>query len=271
MRDESVLPRRLIVTADDMGLRSNWDEAIRRAHAHGVVTTTSIVTTGSRYRQAARALSGDEIDHGVHLDLLDGVPLSRAGEIRSLVDRRGRFRSLRDLLLRFVLGRVSAAEVELEWGRQIERALGDGLRPTHLNGHYHLHLLPGLFRVAARLAIRSGIGWIRVPDQSPWFASRTSGAGAKRLLKTTVLWTLSRAQRARAGHAALGHVDCVTAAATERAWRSTLRGIRGAVTELFCHPGQSPFETEALTSPELRRAIDRCFRRTSFRELHGPS
>jgi hypothetical protein len=54
-------------------------------------------------------------------------------------------------------------------------------------------------------------------------------------------------------------------------WQSALRAIRGEVTELYCHPGQSAGEMEALMSQDLRRDIDGRFRRTSFRELHGPS
>jgi predicted glycoside hydrolase/deacetylase ChbG (UPF0249 family) len=264
------LPR-LIVTADDMGLSATWDEAIVRAWGRGVVTSASIVTTGRSYRDTIRRIVREDIDHGVHLDLLDGAPLSPVGEISSLVDERGRFHPLRALLLRFASGRVRTDEVELEWSRQIERALGDGLRPTHLNGHYHLHLLPGVFGVTVRLASRFGMGWVRVPDEAPWLALRVPGSRPARVAKTTVLWMLSRAQVSSASRPEVGHVGCRAMVPGGRGWLESLQSIRGDVTEVLCHPGQSDGETVALLSAELRNTIDRRFRPTSFRDLHGAS
>jgi predicted glycoside hydrolase/deacetylase ChbG (UPF0249 family) len=271
MPEDDSRRRLLIVTADDLGLSARWDDAIARALDGGVLTSTSIVTSGRSYEEAARTLLRGEIDHGVHLDLLDGVPLSPASEIASLIDRRGRFRPLSHLLARFAAGRVRTHEVEREWSAQIERALGDGLRPTHLNGHFHLHLLPGLFRVAVGLAKRFGIEWIRLPAEPPWFGLRVPGSRPTRVAKTAVLWMLSRAQRSVARRPAIRHADCRGVPPGGRAWGRTLRGIRGEVTEIFCHPGQSDGETEALMSADLRGAIDCGFRRTSFRELHGTS
>ncbi|HEY3820513.1 MAG TPA: ChbG/HpnK family deacetylase [Polyangiaceae bacterium] len=269
MRDE--VPRQLIVTADDMGLYAPWDEAIARAHDRGIVTSTSIATTGQTFGNAVRILQNEGLDHGVHLDLLDGTPLSSAAEIPSLVDDRGRFRSLRALLVRFASGRVRPAEVEREWSRQIARAIGEGLRPTHLNGHFHLHVLPGIFRVAVRLATRFGIRWIRMPDEPPWFALRASGGTPRRIARTAILCMLSWAQRGSAKMSALRHADCREGATCVRAWPGTLQDIHGELTEIFCHPGQSASETAALMSSEVRRAIDERFRRTSFRDIHGVS
>jgi predicted glycoside hydrolase/deacetylase ChbG (UPF0249 family) len=271
MPDAEPRRRRLIVTADDVGLRPSWDGATARALDRGTVTSVSIVTTGPCYPDAAREVRRNGADHGVHLDLLDGFPRSPAAEIASLVDVRGRFVSLRRLLLRFAAGRVRACEVELEWGRQIERALDDGLRPTHLNAHFHLHVLPGLFAITARLAARFGIGWVRLPDEPPWFALRGGGLRPMRVARKAALWSLSRAQHSSARRAAVGAIASREALLAGRRWKAMLGGIRGEVTEVFCHPGQSDVETAALMSPELRRAIDGDFLRSSFRDLHGAS
>jgi len=49
-------------------------------------------------------------------------------------------------------------EVEKEWEAQIGKIRAAGIEPTHLDGHKHVHMLPGLFEIALRLAKRHGIG-----------------------------------------------------------------------------------------------------------------
>src|SRR5258708_29687050 len=53
-------------------------------------------------------------------------------------------------------------EAEREWDAQIRKVRGAGIQPTHLDGHKHVHMLPGLFEIALRLAKRHGIGAARV-------------------------------------------------------------------------------------------------------------
>src|SRR5262249_25037703 len=154
--------RDLVVTADDMGLGADYDAAIVEAHARGVVTSASIATNGPTYRAAKDMIRGAGLDHGVHLNLLEGDPVSPRDEVRSLVDDRGRFAGgVGRFLARWAAGRVREGEIGLEWERQIRRALDDGLAPSHLNSHYHLHALPGLAEIALDLARRFGIHWIR--------------------------------------------------------------------------------------------------------------
>src|SRR5205814_6861632 len=105
---------------------------------------------GPSYGAAARWLRDDEFDCGVHLNILHGEPLSPCSEVSTLLGADGRFLgSTGRFLQRYASGRVRTREVALEWERQLRRAFDDGLHPTHINAHYHLHALPALFRLAA--------------------------------------------------------------------------------------------------------------------------
>jgi chitin disaccharide deacetylase len=255
--DAGRLPQ-LIVNADDLGLRADWDDAICAALARGVVRSVSILTTGPTYTRARQAASALGADVGVHLDLVSGRPLSPLHEIASLVDHRGAFPGRwRTVALRELRGRLATAEVEREWSRQIERAIDDGLAPTHLDGHYHLHLLPRLFPIALRLARRFGIGVVRVPDERP------------RDARTAVLWALAR--RAARTAPLLGRVHCRGVADAGRlglpAWTALLESLPPGVTEIVCHPGQSNAEDAALGSDALAAAIAARACLSSFRSL----
>jgi predicted glycoside hydrolase/deacetylase ChbG (UPF0249 family) len=141
-------PIRLIVTADDVGLHPGMTAGAIRAHRDGIVTACSIVANGLAFDDAISQLKGvPSIEVGVHLALV---------EERSLTGMRfpKSYRS-------FVFSRKDYAAIERELRAQIARVLATGLRVTHLNGHQHLHILPSIFAIVARLANEYGIGYVR--------------------------------------------------------------------------------------------------------------
>lgn len=260
----------LVITGDDLGLCADWDAGIFEALRRGVLTSTSVVTNGPAYAAAARELREAGFDCGVHLNLVHGAPLSPAADVPSLVDAHGRFfGSAGRFLRRYVGGQVSRREVALEWERQLRRAFDDGLRPTHLNAHYHLHALPGLFELALELARRLEIGWVRMPDEPPWHAR-----GAAAQARTGALWLLARRNRSAYRGEGIGLMPCRGIAANGAlglaAWHALFERLSGEAVDLraievMCHPGQVVEESAALLSPELAaelhaRAIPRSFR-----------
>lgn len=243
-------PRRLIITADDLGLSAAWDQAIEAACDRGVVTSVSIMTTGPTFERARDFVISRGLDHGVHLDALRGEALSPRA-----------------------LGQLRPGDVARAWAGQLGRAFEAGLRPSHVNAHYHLHLWPSLFGVAVELARRFGVRWIRLPDEPPWHAAGRGRLSAR--LKTGALWLLSSAARAArtAGAAGVGLVSCRGIGASGElgagAWEALLARLRPGVTEVMCHPGQGEEETSALLSAEVRARIDARAERISFREIEA--
>ncbi|MDI7269259.1 MAG: ChbG/HpnK family deacetylase [Myxococcota bacterium] len=264
---------RLVVTADDAGLRGDWDRAIFAAHEAGVVTAVSVVTNGPVYLETrARLRDAPALDPGVHLNAIAGLPLSPCGEVRTLVNDDGRLcGSIGRFLLRFLPARIDAQQLAREWERQVQRALDDGLRPTHLNSHYHVHLLPGLFDVTLALARRHGIRWVRVADEPPW----PPAGGRLRLLtlfKTSGLWLAARGCHAKLARAGLGHGVSSRGTGTSGRlgpgeWAELLSRLDTGTTEIVCHPGQSPQEEAALASAELPGELARQAVLCRFRDL----
>ena len=76
--------KRLIVTADDVGLHRGMTEGAIRAHRDGIVTACSIVANGGAFDDAvARLQETPSLEVGVHLTLV---------EERSLTGMRNQFR-----------------------------------------------------------------------------------------------------------------------------------------------------------------------------------
>jgi hypothetical protein len=146
----------------------------------------------STYRAAARRLRESGGDCGVHLNLFMASRFRPAPRFAvSSMQWTLSLATVGRFLLRYEGRVVRIREVALEWERQVQRAFDDGLVPSHLNAHYHLHALPGLFRLAVDLARRFEIGWVRVPDEPPW---RAPGRAVGRA-RATALWLLARWNR----------------------------------------------------------------------------
>src|SRR5262249_19580699 len=102
----------------------------------------------------------------VHLNLSDGTPIAERETVTSLLNDEGTFSGgPESLLLRIARRTLDLGEVEREWDAQIGKIREVGLAPTHLDGHKHVHMLPGLFEIALRLAKRHGIPAIRVAHE----------------------------------------------------------------------------------------------------------
>ncbi len=140
---------------------------------------------------AARQRLGDPdcpFDLGVHLNLTQGRPLTD-GYPAELLDQQGRFPGVFTLFsrLRRSRGRFRAA-IRAELERQVQVVRDHGLRPTHLNGHQYVEMIPAVTDSLTETGL-FGIPAVRVA----WEPS---------LLRSTVLrgqfcrWPLARVKRA---------------------------------------------------------------------------
>jgi len=266
--------RTLIVNADDLGLHPDIDRGIESAHRDGIVTSASISAVGDSFDEAVEICRRNaKLDVGVHLTLVGECPLTDPATLGDLVGGDGRFVNAHPALVARAVGlRLRADAVRRELDAQITRVQRAGLRPSHVDAHQHVHLLPTIWPVVAELARRHGIRWVRMPAFAPLGAERAGlvtvalrmGLNALRFARRAGLGRLRSADvtpaLAESGHL---HSDTIARA---------LAGVpRGAIAELVTHPGettpalQSRYdwgydwtgETAALMNPDLRRTLDR--------------
>jgi len=234
----SVSSKRLIVTADDVGLHPGMTAGAIRAHREGIVTACSLVANGAAFYDAVERLRDvPSLEIGVHLTLVEERSLTGMRLPRSYVE--------------FVRDMKDRVAIERELRAQIERVLASGLRITHLNGHQHVHMWPSVFLIVSTLADEYGIGYVRrVRD-------RGGRGGIMRRLSIAALNTLG------SGGSTIGVMEAGHLTADRII--QLLRHVKGT-TELVTHPGIDvdayPHwnydwngETEALCDPRVRTAI----------------
>ena len=170
--------RNLIVNADDLGWTEGVNRGIAEAHRKGLVTSTSLLANGQAFASAIEvARANPELGVGVHLNLSDGPPTASREQVAGLVSGSGNLEGgPESLLLRIAARSLAIEDVEREWDAQIRKVRDAGIEPTHLDGHKHVQMLPGLFEVALKLAKKHGIVAIRVShEESKLRAALSSG------------------------------------------------------------------------------------------------
>jgi len=149
---------RLVINADDLGLHPRIDEGILEAHREGVLTSATVLPNGPNAPWAVKRAKAQGLSLGLHLCLSTRLPPAAPADQVPTVAPGGTFRPgwpqvVKDCLL----GRLSLAEVEREFHAQLALLRTLGAEPDHLDGHQHLHLLPGLRGVVTRLSRETGL------------------------------------------------------------------------------------------------------------------
>jgi len=242
--------KNLIVNADDLGWTRGVNRGIGEAHQNGIVTSTSLLANGEAFQDGVETAQDlPRLGVGVHLNLSDGKPVAPELNVKSLLNKAGEF-SLgpEALLFRLTAKRLELNEVETEWDAQIEKVRGTGIHPTHLDGHKHVQMLPGLFAIALRLAKKHGIEAVRVAHEASSLRAALTAAGesssviVKQGVQSRGLKLLARDARAMAERAGVATADffcgiAQTGALTKGGVQQLLASLPEGTTELMCHPG----------------------------------
>lgn len=258
--------QRVIVNADDFGLTRGVNRAIAELHAHGVLTSATLMARAPSTDEAADlALSTPSLGVGCHVVLVDGQPVSPPHNIPTLVDRStGQFHAtLGSFLRHLLLGRIKRADIEAEVTAQIALLQKRGLQLTHIDTHKHTHMFPAVLRPVLGAARRAGIRAVRNPFEPAWSCRATPNAPRTRRIEVALLRLLEPAfRRIVAGEGfmttdgALGVL--ATGTLNAATITSLLQKIPPGTWELVTHPGYSDQDlaqahTRLLTSREIER------------------
>jgi chitin disaccharide deacetylase len=268
--------KQLVTNGDDFGYARSMDDAIIRAHRHGILTSASLMPCGFDFDYAVdQARHTPTLSVGVHLCLLQARAILPHHEIPAITDAAGDFHNnpLVAGVKWFLIPGV-ARQIERELRAQMDKFLATGLRPSHINTHMHLHAHPVVFPIVAKLGREHGIRFLRVPREnlSALFLDRRFLR--QKLARLLFFWWLTlglRRKIARAGYRSpdtirgllqTGHLD-------EEYLTRVLCHLEEGVTEIYFHPGRDndpvlhrwqpdynhAGETAALLSPKLKRLI----------------
>lgn len=181
-----VFLRRLCICADDFGMSNAIDRAILALIDQGVVTATSCMVLREAWPADApflRACAAERLDAGLHIDLTH-------------VDGTAREASLAGLAARSMLMPRRADHWRPLLREQLDRFEDAmGRPPSHVDGHRHVHQLPGVREALAELLNQRygrALPWLRGTRPGPASGAvafkqhlihRMGGPGAQRLAR----------------------------------------------------------------------------------------
>lgn len=251
--------KRLVVNADDFGFTPDVNDGILRSHLDGIVRSTSLMANGPAFEHAVRiAHRHPGLGVGCHLTLVQGESLASPGT------------QLPRSAVRLLANPPTLHEALREFGAQIEALLDHGIRPSHLDTHQHVHLLPVVLEAVATLADRFRIRWIRKPFDTPVGVAPVLRAGLSLAIRP---WRIPFEERLRRAHCRTSDyfAGFVGTGTMDARWLvALLAGLPGGTGELMCHPGicgpdlqradtrlkqSREIEMAALCSDEVRRAV----------------
>ena len=292
--------RRLIVNADDFGVTSGVNRAIVETHCEGVVSSATLMASGSAFDgavEAARLLP--TLSVGCHVVLVDGSPVSPPGGLDTLLGIRSSepekfYGSLSAFAARATLGGFDPDQLVEEITAQIRKIQASGIEVTHLDSHKHAHVFPEILRAMLRAARICRVPAIRNPFVPAKAISPKQFSGNRRLLKrygqVRLLHTFARQFRQQTERAGMLTPDGVigvieTGFLDAPMLHQALASLPEGTWELVCHPGYVDAdlrgahtrlvetrdqERRLLMSPGLKEfLVQQRIRIISYRELAG--
>lgn len=240
---------RVVLCADDFGLSEGVSRGILELAERRRISAASVMTNcpgAGRLGPELKALQGT-IGIGLHLTLTTGAPLGPMDRLAP----GGSFPAFGDLLARSLTGRLPFNEVGAEIERQL-RAFLDifGRPPDFIDGHQHVHVLPGIRPRLLDVLKRAGARrlWLRDPSDRVSVILQRRLCGRKALVVRALALGF-RAEARAAGFATnvgfSGFSPFEAGTSAETLFERSLQGL-GACPVVMCHPGRVDEELRRL-------------------------
>ena len=157
------MEKKIVINADDFGLCDSVNDAVEKAYVEGVLTSATIMANMPAAEGAvtlAKKLPG--LGVGVHLNLVEGLAMSKDDVVGPLVHAQGEFKYSPSRLaaLSVIIAKIRRA-ITAELEAQIQWVTDHDICPTHPDSHQHIHCFPTIFKIACDLAKKFDIKAIR--------------------------------------------------------------------------------------------------------------
>ena len=255
-------PTRFALVADDFALAAGVSQAILDLLAQGRLSGTGVMANRPHWRGLAAALrdAAGPADVGLHLNLTLGDPLGGRSPLRGGGESLPRFGELARAAF---TGGLDGAALGDEVTRQVA-AFADayGELPAFIDGHQHVHVLPGV-----RAAVLQAVGrfwreadrpWLRDPFDTPGHIL-VRGAAVGKALVIAALAAGWRRQAAGAGcptNRGFSGVSAFDPAGDFTADLARFLVAPGAAHLVMCHPGHVDDELAMLDPVVATRPLE---------------
>lgn len=242
----------LIIHADDMGMCRSANEACMECLDKGIVTSASVMVPCPWFPEAAQYFrENPDADMGLHLTLTAEWkkyrwgPIAPKSEVPGLIDPDGYFFHGVGSVVRS----AKPEEVEREIRAQIDHAIQNGMKPTHLDSHMGtIYARPDYWQAALKLSEEYNIPYMNF-SASKWMIERARKDG---------IAFPAEAANALAARGiplidSLPEIDDVPVEQMNEAYRELIANLEPGVHLLIIHPNVLTEESKAITGTHLRR------------------
>ncbi len=233
---EGLQVKQVILNADDYGLCSQVTRAILTAHAAGIVSSTTVLANMCP-AEDLRALVRSGLASGLHLNFVEGLPLTGTAGLGPIVDSSGCFSGLKGLGWAVLTGRATPERLMEEARAQANVLLEAGVTIDHIDSHQHTHHLPMVADAAAAMAQQLGGRRIRLAREPYGIGLTDCRSTCKKLLMRPFVTTTKR-MFTTMGLAMPDHFFGIALMAPKdpaKIFRRLLRSLPNGLTEIALH------------------------------------
>jgi chitin disaccharide deacetylase len=161
--------KNIIITADDLGSDPNINRGIIESYKSGVLCSTALLMNALHTDEGIQlAKENPGLETGIHLSIVEGISLR--GEKSTITDEISYFgdysltRNWKVFIKKYITGKINFGELEEELELQIVKFLRHFPEIPFLNGTQHMHIMPGVWQIVLKLAVKYHIKAIRTPS-----------------------------------------------------------------------------------------------------------
>ncbi|NIA22839.1 MAG: ChbG/HpnK family deacetylase [Proteobacteria bacterium] len=223
--------KKVIINADDLFLNDRINEGIGELIDAGIVTSVSVIVNMNYSPEKLKEFYKEHpnASYGLHVNLTEGYPVSDISEVRSLVNRRGRFYNLKNFIFRVHL--MKPGEIIKEIDGQIELFKKSEVPLLHIDSHSHVFWLSSeMRRIQMEIAIKYGI-----PTRYPEVTDVNNRSILFKLLRLYL--KLHRNNMARRVKMPDALIDLFGRGDTADFVKRNTENIKDGISELLTHPG----------------------------------
>lgn len=160
---------KLRINADDFGISPGVNSAVERMFKQQKLHSASLMYGCGYFDEAVKiAKQNPGLKIGLHFNLTTGKSAFITSGPSLLVDNNGNFKNgfLSLLVLSLLKRKQLLKEIRQELEAQIQAIIEAGIKLHHIDGHRHIHFIPGIFQIVADTAKAHQISQVRVINES---------------------------------------------------------------------------------------------------------
>ncbi len=165
--------KRIYIHADDFGIGNEITDNILDCIHNGVINSTSIVCTTDSFSYGIDKYKSvsEKVRVCLHLNLVEGTPLTPKEEANLIVDETGEFKY--SFLMLWLKYSLSSNTIKTKFREQIRKEIEyqiikyknaiDDQTPLRVDSHMHFHMIPFVFECLLEVSEKYNIAFVRNP------------------------------------------------------------------------------------------------------------